>query len=153
LLQNPRASFTVRREQLPGQRYPGLGMLRDVVAWLVLACERLGFDGIAFVPGQYYMAALGTRVLRFVRPEAQAQFEAMRAALDGLELGEANKAVNQGRVVDAKTADPITWIPETMVLPVSEKLRRRLQSEDYRAAVHRARSQLAFIVVGESQRR
>lgn len=148
LLQNPRASFTARRDQLPGQRYPGLGMLRDVVAWLVLTCERLGLDGITFAPGQYYMAALGTRVLRFVRPEAQARFEGMRVALAGLDLAEANRAVNQGRVVEAKTGAPVAWVPETMVLPVSRKLQERLQSREYREAVHRAAVEMAFIVVG-----
>ena len=30
LLQNPRAEFSARRPQLPGQQHPGLGLLRDV---------------------------------------------------------------------------------------------------------------------------
>jgi len=143
LLQNPRATFTPRRLQLPGQEYPGLGMLRDVVAWLALICERVGLDGITFAPGQYYMAALGNRVLRFVEPVSQARFESMREALRGLRLADANRAVNEKRVVDA-AGQPVPWAPDMMVLPVSRKLRRRLGSDEYRAEVNAARERMRF---------
>ena len=80
LLQDPRAEFG-ERPRLPGQEYPGLGLLREMVALLVVVCEQLGMDGILFVPAHYYMAALGRRHLRFVRTEDAAVFEAMRAAV------------------------------------------------------------------------
>lgn len=144
LLQNPRASFTVRRRQLPGQEHPGLGMLRDVVAWLVLTCERIGLDGITFAPGQYYMAALGRSVLHFVQPESQARFERMRQATASLALADANRAVNEGRVIDVTTGQPVRWSPDTMVLPVSRKLRNRMRSDEYQAAVEVARELMAF---------
>jgi len=59
LLQNPRKEFTHTRPRLPGQERPGLGLLREIVALLVVICEQAGLDGILFVPAHYYMAALG----------------------------------------------------------------------------------------------
>jgi acetoin utilization deacetylase AcuC-like enzyme len=144
LLQNPRATFRGSRPQLPGQQHPGLGLMRDVAVWLVVVCERLRLDGIAFVPAQFYMAAVGTRRLRFVQPEAQARFEAMLDPLRKLSLAKANQAVNQGRLVDASTGEAVFWEPAPMLIAVSERLRRQLEGRTYREAVAAARARLRY---------
>jgi acetoin utilization deacetylase AcuC-like enzyme len=144
LLQNPRAAFIPRRPQLPGQSHPGLGMLRDIAAWLIVVCEELRLDGIGFVPSQYYMAAVGHRHLRFVQPEGQARYESIRQALRGVGLAAANRALNDGDVTDAVTGQPVHWEPVPMVLPVSDRLRARVTSRAYREVVEQARGEFQF---------
>ena len=144
LLQNPRGEFQEARPQLPGQSHPGLGLMRHVAAWLVVVCERLSLDGIAFVPSQYYMAAVGRRHLRFVDAERQARFAALRDAVAGAKLPEANRAVDGGWLEDARTGEIVRWEPATMVVAVSEKLSAQLTSPKYREAVRRARETYAF---------
>jgi len=130
LLQNPRADFAADRPRLPGQERPGLGLLREMVAALVVVCDDLGLDGITFVPAHFYMAALGRRHLRFVRPEDAAVFEAMRRAVAGLPLAEATRAIEDGRVVHAVTGAPVTWHAPRMVLPVSDRLKAVVGGQD-----------------------
>jgi acetoin utilization deacetylase AcuC-like enzyme len=125
LLQNPRDEFGQLRPRLPGQDHPGLGLLREIVALLVVMCEQLGLDGIVFVPSHYYMAALGSRHLRFARSEDAALFDAMRDALADLDLASATRAVDEGRLIDTKTGQPVVWHAPQMILPVSEKLKLR----------------------------
>lgn len=144
LLQNPKGSFGPRRLQLPGQSHPGLGMLRDIAAWLVLICEDLRLDGVAFVPSQYYMAAVGHRHLQFIQPEAQARYEALRRALRGLDLATGNRLLNDGGVIDLQTGETVSWEPVPMVVPVSQGLRERTMSDDYREAVEAARDRYEF---------
>jgi len=143
-LQNPRAQFTQARPQLPGQDHPGLGILRDVAGWLVVVCERLRFDGIAFMPSQFYMAAVGYHHLRFVEPAAQGRFEALRDALRSLGIARANRAIVAGAVLDESTGQPYTWEPSLTVLPVSPGLRDAVSNADYRAAVERVRARTIF---------
>jgi hypothetical protein len=131
LLQNPRATFSADHPRLPGQDHPGLGMLREVYGWLIVLCEALHLDGIAFVPSHYYMAALGRRLLQFLDPAAQARFEATYDVLDRLTLAEASHALEAGRVRDAKTGTPVEWQPSVMVVPVSRKLRSLLEAPEY----------------------
>lgn len=131
LLQNPRARFTPERPRLPGQRFPGLGLLHDVMALLVVACERLHLDGLVFVPAHYHTAAQGRRLLRFLAPGDEGLFRALAAALAPLSLTEAAQAVEEGRVVDAATGEPRRWRPMPMVLPVSERLQERVTGEEY----------------------
>jgi hypothetical protein len=126
-LQNPRAQFGAGVSRLPGQEYPGLGLLREVVAWLVLVGESLGLDGLAARPAQYYMAALSRRHMTFLEPTARARFEALHQALGGLPLPQAEEALAQGRVRETATGRPVRWEPAVEVYPASQRLRALLQ--------------------------
>ncbi|MGD2114746.1 MAG: histone deacetylase [Acidobacteriota bacterium] len=139
LLQNPRARFGPGRSPLPGQKHPGLGMLRDVVAMLILICDRLSLDGLLFVPSHYHMASQAGDVLQFLKPEDAARFDAMRDALRGLRLADATRAVHQGRLVDRATGEPMEWQPAPMILPVSDRLQERMKDRDVRSRREAAR--------------
>jgi hypothetical protein len=145
LLQNPRASFTPQRPALPGQRHPGLGMLQDILALLVLACDRLQLDGLLFVHSHFHTVAQG-RSLRFLSPEDEGLLRSVRAALGGLPLIEASRAVAEGRVVDPQTGRPFEWTPRPMVLAVTDRLREKIEGEDYdrRAAEAAARNRFVL---------
>jgi len=146
LLQNPRERFTERRPRLPGQGHPGLGLLREVLAWLVVLCEALELDGIAFLPAHFYTAALGRRHLRFLDPRHQARFEELAEAVSGFSLGAASHMIEQGRVRDGSTGEPVSWQPAPMVLAVSERLRRVLSGDRYDAARAEARGRLRYLL-------
>jgi acetoin utilization deacetylase AcuC-like enzyme len=147
LLQNPRAVFTPQRPRLPGQRHPGLGMLQDIMALLVLACDRLQLDGLLFVPSHFHTIAQGKN-LRFLSPEDEGLIRAVRAALDGLPLTEASAAVIEGRVVDAQTGQPFEWTPRPMVLPVTERLRALVQGEEYETKAAETAAGRRFVLRG-----
>jgi hypothetical protein len=118
-------------------------MLRDIVTLLILICERLGLDGLLYVPSHYHLAAQVHKNLSFVDPEDAGRFAALRAALADLPLAAATAAVSAGQV---RTGDgqAFTWIPSPMVLAVSPKLQARLQSDDHRRRVEEASQRYSF---------
>jgi hypothetical protein len=135
LLQNPRLSFgeagCEHREPLPGQRHPGLGLLRDTMALLVLICDRLGLAGISFVPSHYHMAAQAEEYLEFLDPEDAERYRAFREAVGHLPLGDATRAIDQGRVVDTsdgEPGEPVTWEPVPMVMAISDALKAKVRA-------------------------
>ncbi len=146
LLQNPRAHFTKVRPPLPGQKLPGLGLLNEVIALMVLACDRLGLDGIAFVPAHFHTAAPGRRNLHFLSPEDEGRFRALYKALHPLPLAEAAYAVAEGRVNDATTGQPFAWQPAPMVLPVSERMTALVKSPEYEARAEAEEARHSFWV-------
>lgn len=131
LLQNPRARFTPDRPQLPGQTHPGLGMLHDIVALLVLVCDRLQLDGLIFVPSQFHVASHGRKTMRFLKPEDEGLYRAFEKTFEGVPLADAAEAVLENRVVDARTGEPVVWRPVPMIFPVSETMREMVQGEGY----------------------
>jgi len=142
LLQNPRGAFSSTRPRLPGQQHPGLGLLRDVMSWLVVLCERQSLDGIFFTASHYHIAVQSRRVVRPLDPADEARLLAFADALEPLSLAEATTAVAEGRVVDRASGRPVEWRPVPMVLPVSPGLKERVDSPAYDAAVARERARL-----------
>jgi hypothetical protein len=144
LLQNPRAEFTTDRPRLPGQSHPGLGMSQDIVALLILACDRLQLDGLVFVPAHYHSASQSRKWLRFLDPADEGLFRALHGLLHGLPLSEATRAVDEKRVVDARTGEPFVWRPMPMGLPVTDRFRTLVEGEDYKRTVTEEEARHAF---------
>ena len=102
MLQDPMASPTPERPLLPGQQHPGLGGLRIVFGMVTMAAQRLGFDGLTFMPAHYHTASQARALLRFLEPEDEALFVAMKGALGARPLIEASSLVDAGGVFDAR---------------------------------------------------
>jgi acetoin utilization deacetylase AcuC-like enzyme len=127
LLQDPRSSFSTAREPLPGQEHPGLGVLADVVAWLVTLCRTLALDGLAFRSSHFHMAALARRHLRFLDPGDQDRFRKILSLTQDQTLAQASRSVAAGEVVDpGPPPRPLRWVEVPMVVPVSPRLKRRM---------------------------
>ena len=129
---------------LPGQQHPGLGLLNDVMAMLVLVCDELRLDGILFVPSHYHLAATGRKYLHFLEPEDEAWFRALADATDALPLGQASRAIDDGRVTETATGEPANWRPSTMVLPISDRLHDRVEGEEFEQRAEAAGKSLRF---------
>jgi acetoin utilization deacetylase AcuC-like enzyme len=133
-LQDPRRAFSAVEPRLPGQAHPGLGMLREVVAWIVLLCERLKLDGLVSAPSQYYMAVQGRHHVQFLERDVEARFTALHELLAGLPLADAEAALAAGRVLAADSGEPVRWEPGVTVYPVSGRMRALLGDRPAAAA-------------------
>jgi len=146
LLQNPRASFTRERPPLPGQKHPGLGLAQDIIALLVLACDRLKLDGLVFVPSRFHIVGTLRGPLRFLDPVDEARLQALRGALANLPLAEAARRLEAGGVRDLDSGQPVAWNPVPMVLPVSGRLKERVLGEAYQQQLAAAAGRFHFAV-------
>jgi len=144
LLQNPRARFTHERPPLPGQEHPGLGILKDVLAALVVVCETLGLDGIYYAASHYHVAAQSREMVRFFKPEHEARCRALERALEGLPLARATREIEEGRVVDVRAGEPVRWEGFPMVLGLSDRLHDLVFSKEYDRRVEEVLSELEY---------
>ena len=142
LLQNPRARFTPARPALPGQNFPGLGMLRETIAATMLICDRLQLSGILVTPSHFHAVQQAHGQLRFLDPQREGLFRSFRKALEDLALGEATRAASAGRLRNTSTGETVRWPPSPMILPVKATLRQRLESPEYERAA--AESEVAL---------
>jgi acetoin utilization deacetylase AcuC-like enzyme len=121
LLQHPKGSFSPTLPRLPGQTHPGLGMLKDAMALLVVICDRLGLDGVAFVPSHFHLAAQSHQHLRFLDPEREAQLRSIETSFPHRPLPELSRDLSCGGIVD-RDGHVEEYIPSLMVLPTSPDL-------------------------------
>jgi len=136
LLQNPRKSS--ERALLPGQRHPGLGLIGEVFGLLVLMCERLQVDGLAFIPAHYHLAALASPLMRMVDPKDEARLRALKRLQKGQSLSELSWALSCGHIHDVASGQVVRWEARPMVMPMSARLRERVSGPAYEADVEKA---------------
>ena len=138
LIQDTGSPFEMSRPLLPGQEYPGLGLLRDTAAVLIVLCERLELDGLVFTPSHFHLASLARPLARHRDPELEGRFQAIQRTVAGLPLREAAEAVENGRVSEVRPEKPLRWKPHQLIIPVSGKCKAFFDSPDYRKEVARA---------------
>lgn len=131
LLQDPGRPFPPGRRALPGQRHPGLGLGREVLASIVAAARRLEAKGVVAVPQYYHAAVLYHRSFAFIDPVEEGRFQALARDLAGLSFEEAAFAVHEGRVRDATFDRPLAWRGTEMTMPLCDEIRGYLSSAAY----------------------
>jgi GNAT superfamily N-acetyltransferase len=145
-LQSPGAAFTPARPRLPGQRHPGLGVGRALIARLLSWAAAWGKDGLVNLPMYFHNASLYAAVFDFVSPRRQGLFEALRRDLAGLPLAEASAAVTEERVVEHPSGRRFRWEAGEMLAPLTERARAHATSPAYRRTADGARDSVRFSV-------
>lgn len=132
LIQDARTRFEMSRPLLPGQKHPGLGLLRDTAAVLVVLSERLELDGLIFTPSHYHLAAISRPLATCPDPATEGWFKAVQKAVSGKDLLRATLAVESGKVMDKNTGKPVVWQPSQLIIPVSEELKKLFSSQKFK---------------------
>ena len=131
-LQDPTAAFSLRHPRLPGQKYPGLGMVRDVIELLHQVCRRLDLDGVVMHPSQYHIAALAASECCFIDPNIQGAFDVVREATKEFDLETASRLIADDRL-RASDGSIVSWVPGEFVAPVSPRICSYFASSGYKA--------------------
>jgi hypothetical protein len=146
LMQDPGSAFPARRGALPGQRHPGLGLGREAIGVFRRAAARLGAGAVLGIPRHYHAAAIYHILFAFADPLAEGRFQALARDLAGLPLAEAARAVEDGRVCDAASGEPLRWAGEEMVMPIAEPVRAYFADPRYLDRAARALAGARFRV-------
>lgn len=152
-LQRPDAPFTRDRPPLPGQKYPGLGLGREILELLRQACKRIGLEGLVTVPSYFHNAYLYVPDFSYVDPREQGIFLAMCRDVIPESQGSfaaASWAVTLGMVTEEGSEEPFEWFHDVMLAPVSERLRLYAAANWYQREVAAALSRHGFHVFGKA---
>lgn len=147
LMQDPTANFTLERQKLPGQQYPGLGVGRWTVELLRLMAERLECTGLMNIPQHYHNAYLYSKQMLCFYPEDQGRLEAMKRDLAGLPLVETSLALDNGKLLDLNRGQRVVWEGKPQVMPVQAQLNRYFARPGYIEAVAQTREQARYRLV------
>ncbi|MCA9666880.1 MAG: histone deacetylase [Myxococcales bacterium] len=145
LMQDPRASFSLERPQLPGQDHPGLGIGRWIIELLRLMAQRLDCAALTNHPQTYANAVLYGAVMRFVDPALEGRFRALERDLGHLPLVDAAWAVERGEVYELSPDEGVLrWSGEEQMLPTAGEVARYVDSDAYADAMRAAYQSTRF---------
>lgn len=142
-LRDPRARFSDRRPQLPGQEVPGLGLAREVTGMMRLVADRLKVAGLAFRPAHYHTAYVSRAQFRFLDPARQGRFEALLRDLGSRSVVELSHRLAGGEVF--MNGVRYEWEPSEMVY-FTDPL-----GKEYELAVEAERQRVRFTIAGEME--
>ncbi|MBC8180852.1 hypothetical protein H8E88_06990 [candidate division KSB1 bacterium] len=143
-LQNPTATFTTNRPPLPGQKYPGLKIGREVLGVLINMTKRLKTDGLLNIPDHYHNAVFYSRSFKFFDPHSQGLFLALKRDLKNYDIGQAAWSVELECVIEKKSGKNWKWFTQEQILPVSKKMQNYFTSENYLRQVNDAKEKYKY---------
>lgn len=134
-MQNPQATFTEKRPQLPGQKYPGLGLASKAVELLMIAAWRLNLAGLINNPEHFHNAYLYSRIFYYLSPEAQARIRAIERDLKKYPLNVISWAFEWGAIKDFNEDKILEWPVSRQIIPLNKELKQLFDSYSYKRAV------------------
>ena len=137
-LQNPLEGFTERRGSLPGQQHPGLGIGKKVVDVFVYLAKLMNLDGILAFPAFYHNAVLFSRFFHFLRPEKEAEVQAIRRTFARLPVKQLAWAVYLNCLRCGGGDAAYEWTADVQIFPLARDLKAYFGSKHYREAVRQS---------------
>ena len=133
-MQNPDAAFEPARPPLPGQKYPGLGLSRQILELICLIGERIGKDGVAIHPKYYHAALLYHRRFMCYNPIQEGQLVALVRDMEDRNSSDVSWAICLGCLrSQEQSTDPLFWEIDYQVSPLTSDLRHYFTSDRYRS--------------------
>ncbi|KAJ5068393.1 hypothetical protein M0811_12251 [Anaeramoeba ignava] len=138
-LQNPEAKFTKERPMLPGQKFPGLGIARPVLEFLLKLSKKRNKEGIVCTPEHFHNAVLYKKTLfLFISPAFEAFFLKLivdlKKDLDEFGLAKVSWAISM-KCLRNQNKEIIEWTSEEQVFPISSRLKQYFNSSEYQDLV------------------
>jgi hypothetical protein len=154
IFQDPRAEFTQQRPRLPGQKYPGLGIMRPCMRAILDLARQTGKQAVVNIPEYYHNAVLYQPAFRFFSPLVEGRFQALKKFLKGLSLAEASHAVASGKIWNNTKNEPFVWKPHEQILGLDRRITEYVKSEGYlqKTGEAEAASQFSWRLEGEHEK-
>jgi len=149
--QNPRAAFTREKPRLPGQVYPGLGILRLSMHAILDLAKQTGKEAVINIPEYYHNAVLYHPAFRFFSAYVQGRFLALMKVLMHLSLAEGSHAVSRQKVLYGMDAGPFIWKPHEQVLGLVPRISEYFTSELYAQKCREAEAASGFKLTESGQ--
>jgi hypothetical protein len=139
-LTDRRAEFGPGRPRLPGQTHPGTGIGGEVFILLFICARRLGLHGLIDVPERFHNAVIYRRRMTFIDPVFEGRFERLLSLINGEHtLSAVAWALEEGRVLDEATGEPVVWAPREQLLSIDARLEAYFELPAWRRARAEAR--------------
>jgi hypothetical protein len=134
--QNPiKKDFSPNRPQLPGQKRPGLGCLKYVMAMMNEVSDEVIRDGFLDVPDHFHLAVMYSKSFNFFDPEKEGEMRALLRDLREHSLSDITWGVLTGSIFEKKTGKPYLYNPTEEIFSLSSRMRSYFKNRIYEKMV------------------
>ena len=131
--QNPKnEQFTDGKPQLPGQKKPGLGILKFCFDMMKIVAHEVIRDGFLDIPDHMHGAVMYSKNFQFFDPVHEAIFRSILRDLRDYSLSDISWGMITGTIIDKYKNVPQVYDPSEQIFPVSARMRGYFDSKHYR---------------------
>ncbi|SHG37632.1 hypothetical protein SAMN02745221_00040 [Thermosyntropha lipolytica DSM 11003] len=128
---NPLGTFTAERPQLPGQKSPGLGILKYCFKLLYNVSSQIFKDGYFDIPTHMHGAIMYSKQFKFFDPVQEAMVRAITRDLKEYSLADISWGIITGTIIDIAENKPAVYEPSEQVHYISERMAKYFHSPQY----------------------
>lgn len=150
--QNPNGKFGPDKPRLPGQRYPGLGIMRISMNAILDLAQQIGKEAVINIPEYYHNAVLDRPAFHFFSAFVEGRFNALERFFGGRSLSNASNSVAAQTILNETSNELFVWKPHEQILGLTARIRDYFKSDLYKQKVREAESASRFRFIDELQR-
>lgn len=129
--QNPKANFSEGRPQLPGQKKPGLGILRYCFKMMTVLAKQVHKDGYMDIPEHVHGAIMYGKKFKFFDPSHEGVLHALRRDLIDYSLSDISWGIMTKTIIEQYKQKPQQYKPSEQIYAVSHRLKKYFNSSHY----------------------
>jgi hypothetical protein len=130
--QDPIHVFSVDKPQLPGQKMPGLGILRYCFEIMRIMAKEINKDGFLDVPDHMHWAIMYAKNFKFFDPAHEGVLRALMRDLKDYSLSDISWGIITLSIIEAYNNQPQTYDPSEQIFYLSDRLRSYFHSNEYK---------------------
>ena len=142
--QNPKGKFSPDKPRLPGQRYPGLGIMRISMSAILDLAREIGKEAVINIPEYYHNAILYRPAFHFFSAFVEGRFNVLERFFSGRSLADASNSIAAQRIFNETTNEVFVWKPHEQILGLTPRISDYFKSELYKQKVQEAESASRF---------
>lgn len=131
--QNPKNRFPDNKPQLPGQKKPGLGILKYCFDMMYIVAKEVIKDGFMDIPDHMHGAVMYSKKFKFFNPMHEAILQAILRDLKEYTMLDISWGMITGTIIEKYKKQPQVYDPSEQIYYVSERLKRHFNSRKYRS--------------------
>ena len=144
--EDPRASFSATRPQLPGQNKPGLGVLPQIITFLVHLCEAITCDAVLLVADHFHAAYMYSSYAYYADPAREGKLHAVMRDLGNYGLNNITWGFMTGTVKDRRTGSSEYYKPAYQIIPVGDAIKTHFNTRRYMKRKKKAFDESRYIL-------
>jgi hypothetical protein len=136
--QNPmNEKFTGGKPQLPGQKKPGLGILKFCFEMMKIVGHEVTRDGFLDIPDHMHGAVMYSKNFQFFDPVHEAIFRAILRDLRDYSLSDVSWGMITGTIIEKYKNAPQVYDPSEQIFPVSSRMNDYFESRNYKSVFNK----------------
>ncbi|MCP4132584.1 MAG: hypothetical protein GY754_16590 [bacterium] len=130
---NPKSNFSSDKPQLPGQRSPGLGVLKYCFEMMHVVAKEVTKDGFLDIPDHLHGAIMYSKKFKFFDPAHEGVLQALVRDLKGYSLSDISWGVLTGTIIEKFKNAPQKYDPSEQIFYVSNRMKKYYNSSKYKS--------------------